>query len=468
MKKLYLKPTNVAAENSLAARFPALAAELDPTKNLLGQKAGGISWSSNVKLWWKCQNGPDHEWQESPNRRTGKGRRKDGKTGRCPFCANVRVSVTNSLATVRPDLADQWNPTRNGVLTPADVTYLTTRMVWWKGPNGDDHEWQAQVRWRTTQAGKVPFDTGHKLAKDRSLAANRPDLLEEWAHDLNPDLTPDKVAAFSLRKVWWRRPGVGQPAWHATVADRVRDRGSPYDHGHKVCEANCFLTLHPLLAREWSPRNLGVTAADVTAQSSQQRWWQCSTCSNEWEATPKNRAHGTGCPICNETGLSRAQHRVAWELRYCFPDIPHGTTRIRCDRLPVPGRQRKRQEREVDIPVLSLRCAIEYDGWFWHRHKVEDDRRKSAELKTAGWRVLRLREKGLPDIGPDDVRIGLDAGNTEPHIVAAAVIRWLCDRGFEVANAAAYLAAGRPLMANEAAADWALKMAKVRARKKAA
>ncbi len=467
MKTFSKKPVKVAHENSLAARCPELAAQLHLARNPPGTQASEIAWSSNALLSWKCPKGPDHEWQESPNQRTAKGRRQDGKAGQCPFCANMRVSITNSLATVRPDLAAQWHPTANGKLTPADVTYVTTHKAWWQGPNGEDHVWQAQVRWRTTQKGGVPFDTGHRLAKARSLAAVRPDLVPEWA-DLNGELTPDQVAAFSLRKVWWRRPGEGQTAWEATVADRARDRGCPYDHGHKVCTANCLKTLYPETAKEWSARNGDVSAADVTAHSTIPRWWRCSTCGKEWKATPKNRVNGSGCPVCHEKGLSRAEHRVAWELRYCFPGIPGGKTRIRCKRLAVPGRQRKREEREIDIPIPSLSVALEYDGWFWHRGKADDDGRKTAELAGAGWRVVRLREAGLPEIGPDDIRIGRDSGNTEPHVVAAAVVRWLVDHGYAVPNADKYLAAGNALMAQQAAADWVLKMAKVRARKKAA
>ena len=61
---------------------------------------------------WKCDKGPDHEWQQEVRRRTGLGTEASG----CPF-VNQKVSVTNQLAILAPDLAKEWHPTKNGALT---------------------------------------------------------------------------------------------------------------------------------------------------------------------------------------------------------------------------------------------------------------------------------------------------------------------------------------------------------------
>ena len=51
----------------------------------------------------------------------------------CPFCANKKVSVTNSLATVFPELSKEWHSVLNEGLQPEDVAFtanldvLTTR-----------------------------------------------------------------------------------------------------------------------------------------------------------------------------------------------------------------------------------------------------------------------------------------------------------------------------------------------------
>lgn len=49
-------------------------------------------------------------------------RTRTKKTHVCPYCANKKVSVTNSLARVFPELAREWHPVLNEGLRPEDVT----------------------------------------------------------------------------------------------------------------------------------------------------------------------------------------------------------------------------------------------------------------------------------------------------------------------------------------------------------
>ena len=97
---------------SLLARSPDLAAQWHPTKN--GDlTADDVLAGTNKKCWWKCDQGPDHEWESTPaNRKRG---------DRCPFCVGRKLSVTNSFATKYPSLATYWHPTKNGNLTAKDV-----------------------------------------------------------------------------------------------------------------------------------------------------------------------------------------------------------------------------------------------------------------------------------------------------------------------------------------------------------
>ena len=55
---------------------------------------------AGVEAWWKCANGDDHEWRTTIDSRASKA----GLTS-CPFCANRRLSTTNSLATRYPGVA---------------------------------------------------------------------------------------------------------------------------------------------------------------------------------------------------------------------------------------------------------------------------------------------------------------------------------------------------------------------------
>ena len=53
----------------------------------------------NLRLPWRCPVADDHVWITSLQQRQ--------KNAECPCCANKKVSVTNSLATLRPELAAQ-------------------------------------------------------------------------------------------------------------------------------------------------------------------------------------------------------------------------------------------------------------------------------------------------------------------------------------------------------------------------
>ena len=89
----------------------------------------------NKKVWWKCKKG--HEWKAPLSPRFKHG---------CPYCVG-KVSMTNSLATKFPDLAKQWHPTKNGDLTPSDVSPNSLERVWWMCDKG--HEYQTVINHRT-------------------------------------------------------------------------------------------------------------------------------------------------------------------------------------------------------------------------------------------------------------------------------------------------------------------------------
>jgi len=59
-----------------------------------------------------------------------------------------------SLTDLFPDITTQWHPTRNGDLTPDQVTAGTAKKVWWRCEEG--HEWEAPISDRTTGGTGCP------------------------------------------------------------------------------------------------------------------------------------------------------------------------------------------------------------------------------------------------------------------------------------------------------------------------
>jgi hypothetical protein len=152
----------VSSTNCLATTHPEIAAEWHPVHNLPGAEhpdngwdhkpalayegPHAVLWCSNQSVWWQCPSGHDHVYMASLKART-----KDGHV--CPYCSNKRVSETNSLAAVFPEVADQWHDTLNGDLTPDDVTFTSPQKVWWQTASANSPtgriEWSTSVTKRT-------------------------------------------------------------------------------------------------------------------------------------------------------------------------------------------------------------------------------------------------------------------------------------------------------------------------------
>ena len=125
---------------NLRAINPKLAKAWHPVKNG-NLTPRDVTPGSNKKVWWKCKKG--HEWDaliRSRNRGSG-----------CPYCTGKKVCIDNCLQTRNPNLAKEWHPTKNGKLTPRDVTSSGRSIVWWQCSAG--HAWQATVNSRNHGTG---------------------------------------------------------------------------------------------------------------------------------------------------------------------------------------------------------------------------------------------------------------------------------------------------------------------------
>ena len=96
----------------------------------------------------------DHEWQTSPSILVRNRTKSDGNG--CPYCSGKKVSITNSLASCFPEVAQQWHPEKNGEITPKDIVAGTHKKYWWKCEKGPDHEWQATGDTRPQATSRRP------------------------------------------------------------------------------------------------------------------------------------------------------------------------------------------------------------------------------------------------------------------------------------------------------------------------
>ena len=90
---------------------------------------------SNQPVFWKCHI-CEYKWKCPVSYRTSSG-------NGCASCSGRVVTDRNRLSILHPEISSQWHPTKNGNLTPYDVSYGSNMKVWWLCNKG--HSWQAAI-----------------------------------------------------------------------------------------------------------------------------------------------------------------------------------------------------------------------------------------------------------------------------------------------------------------------------------
>lgn len=285
-------------ENSLAQEAPSVARQWHPVKNGTLHPRDVLA-GSQQRVWWKCPKGPDHQWQATVKKRARAGRG-------CPFCAGHRASITNSLAALRPEIARHWHPTRNGPLTPRDVTAHAHRVVWWRCRQCG-RDWNCSIHDRYGPSS-CPWCSHRRTPPEDSVAAVRPELARQWHPTRNGKLRPGDVVPGSNRRIWWKCPRGPDHEWSTTLAQRgVEDTGCPFCSRRRLSVTNHLATLFPDVARQWHPTRNGVLRPDMLMPHSKRAvWWKCKVAADhEWRAPVFYRTRlGKGCPCCAGRKLS--------------------------------------------------------------------------------------------------------------------------------------------------------------------
>jgi len=242
---------------------------------------------SRKKVWWRCERG--HEWQASLDSRVSLGRD-------CPYCANQAiVSGGNDMATVAPEMATLWHPTRNGDLTPADVLPGSRRSAWWRC--GQGHEWKAVIY--SIKAGtSCPYCAGRRpIVGEADLATTHPNLVRQWSE--KNKLLPREVTAGSHKKVLWVC-GKGHE-WEAMVSLIAIDNSNcPYCAGKRAIPGETDLaTLRPDLLEQWDYEKNTIDPRETTVAAHDKVWWKCDI-GHSYQAVvfSRTREKASGCPYC--------------------------------------------------------------------------------------------------------------------------------------------------------------------------
>ena len=124
----------------------------------------------------------------------------------------------NDLATLYPDIAAQWDETKDGALRPSNVTAGSNRPVWRRCERG--HSYRAIIAQRVQRGNGCPYCANRKVLPGfNDLATAAPLVAKQWHETLNGALTPEIVTAGSHRKAWWQCP-YGH-VWKAVIYART-------------------------------------------------------------------------------------------------------------------------------------------------------------------------------------------------------------------------------------------------------
>lgn len=309
--------------NDLMTVAPKVAEEWDYERNA-PLTPEDVTKGSSKRFWWKCKT-CGHHWEASVNSRTS----KNGSG--CPKCASEQRARKNAqkksaepapvaaprkdkpakpakpassspkkevpdapakpsdllvgindLATVHPELAKEWHPTKNGDITPKDVTEDTIQRAYWICSDCG-HEFVAYV---------------HSRAK-KQHRSGCPKCFERKRADRAREIQAEKEAQKPSRKRNEKKEEPQEDPAPEKKPQEEKPTAAAVPAGQE--NLRTLAVKKPQLAKEWHPtKNGNVTPNDVLVSWEDGAWWKCSECGHEWSARIDLRCKGGRCPACSE------------------------------------------------------------------------------------------------------------------------------------------------------------------------
>ena len=215
----------------------------------------------------------------------------------------------------------EWDYDANNAagLHPASVRPRSHKKAHWVCAQG--HRWEASINNRVGHGQGCPYCAGQRVMPEDSLAALRPELLEEWDYEGKPGgrarsrfccrrgrarrRTGGALMAIAGRRRSIIAVGSGQMAAPSARADE-RQRILPLLRFTRSCSP---IGDYP------ANGNAGLDPTQLRPRSGKKAHWKCAE-GHRWEAVIGSRTgNGTGCPVCNRGWTLEGLKRFVEDLQ---------------------------------------------------------------------------------------------------------------------------------------------------------
>lgn len=274
------------SENNLQSLHPKVAAQWHPTKN--GElNPGQFLPGSRKRVWWVCEKGHEHQCTIFAKVH-GRG---------CPTCTKERSTsfpeqaIFFYLKDKFPDAINRYVPEPR---LEVDVFLPEYRLA---------IEYDGAYYHRTSRKQKIDARKNNRL---KSMGIRLIRVVEEGGQV--PEGTEYAVIVRRERSNWDYDTAIVETC--RTVnrlcgtdfiydVDTERDRTAIMEQYILLEKENSLASKAPKLLEEWHPVKNGLLKPEyIPAGSSSKVWWLCRKCGYAWQASPYNRVHGQGCPVC--------------------------------------------------------------------------------------------------------------------------------------------------------------------------
>lgn len=351
---------------------------------------------SSIRVYWICKK-CHNKWQTSIKNRASK-----SKSTGCPKCArkitnDARVQSNlkrkGSLQKTNPELLDFWNYDENQKLDifPNSITSGSHYNVYWKCEKG--HVYMRTIR-EEVKNRKCPICNNKKLLSGfNDVETLYPTLCSFFNKEKNNQKL-SQILCNNYKKYWWKY-SCGHEIYN-TIDFMLNNSSCPICATVKIIKehkprkeiksskiitgVNDFATCHPNLLNEWDYKNNNLDPNKIGEFSNKKVNWICSRCGYEFQQIVSRRSKGSGCPKCNsEKNTSFGEQILFYYL-----------TKSNVDCI---NRYKLDSKYEIDIYIDSLKVGIEYDGFYFHKNKIEKDLLKEKYINSKGIELYRIIEK---------------------------------------------------------------------------